>query len=249
MKNVLGLRAVVLRGRESSWRAAGYNDADRLFLAGKWQIDRKTTLKAEIEHGYTKRFVPRPFFGNDLKSTWDANGRPIFNNFAANYVPGTPGTGVAGTPGTPIRDTGTANVIGVQERSGGDWIVVSDRFPFAQNFRQLHLFRVAHGRLLSNDFEMGRRNPEAAPEANWVGGKFKVGERLRVFPTRAVARFESRTRLQPADEPRPHAQSRHVESLRHRRRHEPLSADRAAQARRPALLLRRRPTTGCSVRR
>lgn len=173
IKNVLGLRAVVLRGRESSWRAAGYNDQDRLFLAGKWQIDRKTTLKAEIEHGYTKRFVPRPFFGNDLKSTWDANGQPIFNNFAANYVPGTAGTGAAGTPGTPIRDTGATNVIGVQERSGGDWIVVSDRSPFAQNFRQFTYSESPTGGLLANDFEMGRRNPEAAPEANWVSGKFK----------------------------------------------------------------------------
>ena len=41
-----------------------------------------------------------------------------------------------GTPGTPIRDTGATNVVGVQERSGGDWVVVSDRFPAAQNYRQ-----------------------------------------------------------------------------------------------------------------
>jgi iron complex outermembrane receptor protein len=101
IKNKLGLRAVVLRGREESWRVAGHNDQDRLFLAAKWQIDRKTTLKAEFEMGKIDRFVPRPFFANDIRSVWEANGQPIFNNFSASYVPGTPGTGVVGTPGTP----------------------------------------------------------------------------------------------------------------------------------------------------
>ncbi|MBC7369049.1 MAG: hypothetical protein H7343_19940 [Undibacterium sp.] len=175
IKSKFALRTVLLRGREESWRAAGYNDQDRIFLAAKWQVDRKTTFKAEFERGDIKRFVPRPFFGNDLKSTWDANGQPIFNNFSANFTPGGAFTpGAAGTPGTPIRDTGTTNVIGVQERSGGDWVVVSDRFPFAQNYRQFTFSESASGGLLANDFEMGRRNPEAVMEANWVRGAFKV---------------------------------------------------------------------------
>ena len=35
VKNRLALRAVTLRGRESSWRASGHNDQDRYFLAAK----------------------------------------------------------------------------------------------------------------------------------------------------------------------------------------------------------------------
>lgn len=69
IKNKLGVRAAVLKGREDSWRRAGYNDQDRLYLTGKWQIDRKTTLKADFERGNAKRFVPRPFFGLDMTST------------------------------------------------------------------------------------------------------------------------------------------------------------------------------------
>ncbi len=188
IKNKLAFRAVLLRGREESWRAAGYNDQDRIFLAAKWQPDRKTTIKAEFERGNIKRFVPRPFFANDLKSTWDASGQPIFNNFAASYVPGavfTPGT--AGTPGTPLRDSGTTAVTGVVERSGGDWVVVSDRFSNAQNYRQFTTSESPTGGLLANDFALGRSNPEAVLEANWVRGVFDVNN-ASAFLQRELAR-------------------------------------------------------------
>ena len=166
LKNKLGVRAVVLHGREESWRAAGYNDQDRLFLAAKWQIDRKTTLKAEFEHGEIRRFTPRPSYGLDLTSTWNVSGQPLFNNFAANYVPGAPGTGATGTPGTPIRDTGATNVVGVVEISA-DYIVVSDRFPYAQNFSQFTKSDFPNPtNVPAPDFVMGRRNPEAVMEAN-----------------------------------------------------------------------------------
>ena len=187
IKNKLALRAVTLRGREDSWRASGNNDQDRYFLAAKWQIDRKTTLKAEYEQGDIKRFVPRPFFGNDNLSIWDASGQPIFNNFASTYVPGAAGTGVTGTPGTPIRDTGTTNVVGVQERSGGDWVVVSNRFSTAQNYRQFTYSEAPTGGLLANDFARGRSNPKATPEANWVKGNFKV-HNFSTFLQREIAR-------------------------------------------------------------
>lgn len=174
IKDKLALRINGLRGRDGTWRAAGYNDQDRMFLAAKWQIDRKTSLKAEYEHGVIKRFVPRPFFANDLTSTWVDAGRPTFNNFSATYVPGTPGTGATGTPGTPVRNSGATAVTGILERSGGDWVAVSDRSPYAQNYRQFTTSNYPSGGLLANDFEMGRRNPEAAPEANWVRGDFNV---------------------------------------------------------------------------
>ena len=96
IKNKLGVRAAVLKGREDSWRRAGYNDQDRLYLTGKWQIDRKTTLKADFERGKAKRFVPRPFFGLDMTSTWNASGQPIFNNFNASATLSKP----AGVPTT-----------------------------------------------------------------------------------------------------------------------------------------------------
>lgn len=174
IKGKFALRLDGLRGREGSWRAAGYNDQDRVFLAAKWQVDRKTTVKAEYEHGDIRRFVPRPFFADDLTSTWIAAGRPTFNNFSASYVPGTAGTGATGTPGTPIRNSGSTAVTGILERSGGDWVVVSDRFPYAQNYKQFTTSNYPSGSLLANDFDLGRSNPRAAPEANWVRGQFKV---------------------------------------------------------------------------
>ncbi|MDO8629118.1 MAG: hypothetical protein Q7R41_01385, partial [Phycisphaerales bacterium] len=187
LKNKLGVRAVVLRGREESWRAAGYNDQDRLFLAGKWQIDRKTTLKAEFEHGEIRRFTPRPYFGLDLTSTWNVSGQPLFNNFAANYVPGAPGTGATGTPGTPTRDAGATNVVGVVE-IGADYIVVSDRFPYAQNYRQFTKSDFPNPTSVpAPDFVMGRRNPEAVMEANWVRLASRVSN-ASVFFQRELAR-------------------------------------------------------------
>lgn len=174
LKRKLAFRAVTLRGREDSWRASGHNDQDRVFLAAKWQIDRKTTVKVEFERARINRFVPRPFFANDMTSIWDASGRPIFNNFNANYVAGRPGTGAAGTPGTPIRDTNANNIVGVQERSANDWVVVSDRFASAQNYRQFTYSEAPTGGLLANDFARGRSNPKATLEANWVGGSFEI---------------------------------------------------------------------------
>ena len=172
IKDKFALRLNGLRGRDGTWRSAGYNDQDRMFVAAKWQLDRKTSLKAEYEHGKIQRFVPRPFFGDDLTGLWVAAGSPSFNNFSATYVPGTPGDGTTGTPGTPIRNTGATAVNGLLERSGGDWVVVSDRFPYAQNYRQFATSNYNSGSLLANDFELGRRNPQAAPEANWVRGNF-----------------------------------------------------------------------------
>ncbi len=186
-KNQAAVRAVVLRGREQSWRASGHNDQDRIFLAGKWQIDRRTTLRVEFEHGEINRFVPRPFFANDLKSIWDASGQPIFNNFAANYVPGRPGTGGSGTPGNPLRATGATSIDGVQERSSNDWVVVSDRFAAAQNYRRFTYAEAPTGGLMSNDFTMGHRNPDATLEANWVGGAARVNN-ASAFLQRELAR-------------------------------------------------------------
>jgi len=170
VKDKLGVRAVVLRGQEASWRSYGHNDQDRIYLAAKWKVDRKTTLKVDFEHGKVDRYVPRPYFGMDLKSIWEASGRPIFNNFSPNYIPGTPGTGVRGTPGTPILNSGATLVPGALQI--GSALIVSERFPYAQNYAQ---FQKANFPVLSGvpqtDFEMGRRNPEAVLEANWVGSE------------------------------------------------------------------------------
>jgi outer membrane receptor protein involved in Fe transport len=188
LKNKLGLRVDALRGREESWRAAGYNDQDRVFLAVKWQPTSKTTIRAEYEYGNVKRFVPRPFFGIDLKSVWDAKGQPIFDNFPSgpapyNYSPGQDFTpGQPGTPGTPRRDVNGSlsfngvsypysDLIGVSERSTGDWVVVSSRFNTAMNFKNFTVSE-APPSYLYNDFVMGRANPKAVLEANWADGRF-----------------------------------------------------------------------------
>lgn len=190
--NRLGVRAVVLRGREKSWRDAGHNDQDRVFLAAKWQVDRKTTVKAEFEYGGANRFVPRPFFGVDRTSSWVAAGRPLFDNFPAaaigtspyNYTPGAAFVaGQPGTPGTPRRDVAGSvafggrtyaytDLPGVFERTTADLIVVSDRFSTAQNYRNFTTSEFISGSLFANDFAMGRANPRAALEANWAGGHF-----------------------------------------------------------------------------
>ena len=169
IKNKLGVRVIALRGREDSWRSFGHNDQDRVFLTAKWRIDQKTTLKVDFEHAKSDDYTPRPYFGLDLTSLWEANGRPVFNNFSPTYVPGTAGTS-AGTPGTPIRDTGAGNIVGVIE-IGAIHIVASDRFAYLQNYRQ---FTRADFPVTPNvptpDFEMGRRNPKAVLEANWISG-------------------------------------------------------------------------------
>ena len=127
IKNKLGVRAAVLRGREDSWRAAGHNDQDRFYLAAKWQVDRKTTIKADFEHGEINRFVPRPFFGLDMTATWNASGQPIFNNFNLALAPG-----AVGTPGNAFRDTGGTQVNGVIEITTNNWVAVSNGFTNAQ---------------------------------------------------------------------------------------------------------------------
>ena len=73
------------------------------------------------------------------------------------------------------------------ERSGGDWVVVSDRFPYAQNYRQFATSNYPSGSLLANDFSLGRSNPEAVPEANWVRGNFDV-HFGSIYVTRELAR-------------------------------------------------------------
>jgi outer membrane receptor protein involved in Fe transport len=175
VKNKLALRINLLRGRDQSWRSYGYNNQDRMFLSAKWQPDRKTTIKVDYEFGRQRKYVPRPFFGVDLRSMWEANGRPLFNNFNASYVPGQPWVpGAAGTPGNAIRDTGVNNVVGVQERSSGDYVVVSDRFAAAQNFKFFTTSEFPTASLISTDFDKGRSNMRSAMEANWVNGKFNA---------------------------------------------------------------------------
>jgi outer membrane receptor protein involved in Fe transport len=185
IKDRLAVRAVALRGRDASWRAAGHSDQDRVFLSTKWQPDRKTSVRVEFEDARIDRFTSRPSFGIDLKSFWEASGRPLFNNFDASYVPGTPGTGAVGTPGSPIRDTGVNDVVGTRERVGGDFIVVSPSFQFAQNYRQFTASDYSTSPLF-NDFAMGRANPKATPEANWVNAKQNV-QHGSVFITRELA--------------------------------------------------------------
>jgi hypothetical protein len=75
----------------------------------------------------------------------------------------------------------------VIERSGGDWVVVSPSFPFAQNYRQFTYSESQTGGNLANDFALGRSNPEAVPEANWVRGQFRV-KNASAFVTRELAR-------------------------------------------------------------
>ena len=167
IKNKLGVRAAVLKGREESWRRAGHNDQDRLYLTGKWQIDRKTTLKADFERGLAKRFVPRPFFGLDMTSTWNASGQPIFNNFNPALA-----AGAVGTPGNAFRDTGATQVNGVTEITTNNWVAVSSSFANAQDFRNFTRSEAPAGGVQGLDFARGLSNPEAALEANWSRGSF-----------------------------------------------------------------------------
>ena len=163
IKNKLGFRAVVLHGEEESWRAAGFNDQDRLYLTGKWRIDPKTTLTADFETGRMFRFVPRPLYGVDISSPWFAANEPSFRNFDLSL----PSSAPAGLPGKPFRDSGATQVNGVQE-IGGNYVIVSDRFPSVQNFQ--NFTRSERPARVVADFVMGRANPKAALEADlWNG--------------------------------------------------------------------------------
>lgn len=163
IKNKLGFRAVVLHGEEESWRAAGFNDQDRLYLTGKWRIDARTTLTADFETGRMFRFVPRPLYGVDISSPWFKANQPSFNNFNLSLPP----TAAAGLPGKPFRDSGATQVDGVQE-IGSDYVIVSDRFPYVQNYQ--YFTRSERPSTVVADFVMGRANPKAALEADlWNG--------------------------------------------------------------------------------
>lgn len=159
----LGLRAVVLHGEEGSWRSAGHNDQQRLYLTGTWRVDRRTTVKADFETGKLNRYVPRPFFGIDMSSAWVAAGQPMFQNFDLSLPPGT-----RGTPGNPFQDSGATQVNGVVDFGGGNYIVVSNIRPYATNYAR---FTRGEGPPAPppTDFDRGRRNPKAALDANWAG--------------------------------------------------------------------------------
>jgi len=168
IKDKLAVRAIHLYGREGSWRASGHNDQDRSYLTGTWQIDRKTTLRAEYEHMNQDRFVPRPFHSVDQITLWVNAGLPTFNNFNPNLV-----AGAVGTPGNPFRDTGATQVTGVEEIGGANYVVLSDSFPYAMDY-----FRFTRSERLQPTgnfgvYDLGLTNPEAVLEGNWVGGLFK----------------------------------------------------------------------------
>ncbi len=186
IKGKLALRTNILHGEESSWRAAGYNDQDRIFLAAKWQIDPKTTIKAEYEYGKAHRFVPRPFYGIDLKSIWDANGQLILDNFPSgpdpyNYTPGaTFVQGQPGTPGTPVRDLNGGvtfngvrynytDIPGVAEKTTNDYVVYSPSFGGIQNYKNFNISQSPS--TLTNDIAMGLANPKAVIDANWTDNR------------------------------------------------------------------------------
>ncbi len=163
IKNTLGLRTAILKSQEASWRRAGHDNQQRLYLAGTWNIDRKTKLKAQFERGSEDKMVPRPWFGVDLMSVWESVGRPTFTDF-------TPGAaaGSAGAPGRPLALAATAP--GLKVINASDNIVFNHDLGYAENYKN---FAVSRGEpTVSADFGRGRLNPEAVIEANWVSGQY-----------------------------------------------------------------------------
>jgi len=179
---------VTLRGREDSWRASGHNDQDRIFLAAKWQIDRKTVLKAEYEQADINRFVPRPFFGNDNTSIWDANGQPIFNDFSATVRPrhsrhrrhrhSREHPSAIPAPPTSSACRNVPAVIGSSSATASPTrkITVSSPTPSTPTGGSSPTTSLAAG-----------SNPTATPEANWVRGGFKV-HNFSTFLQREIAK-------------------------------------------------------------
>ncbi len=168
IRHQLAVRAVHLLGREGSWRAAGHNHQDRSFLTATWTPDRKTTIRADFEYAYQNRFVPRPFHSVDQITLWMQAGQPSFTNFNLALA-----AGAVGTPGNPFRDTGATQVTGVEEIANSSYIVVSDAFPYALDY-----FRFTRSERLQptgnyGAFDLGRTNPKAVLEANWLGAIFR----------------------------------------------------------------------------
>jgi hypothetical protein len=160
--NRLALRTAVLKSQESSWRRAGHDNQQRVYLASTWRVDDKTRLKAQFEQGGSSKMVPRPWFGVDEMSVWEAVGRPTF----ANYTPGA-AAGAAGAPGRPLALVATAP--GLKVINASDNIVFNSDLGYAENYKN---FAVSRGDpVVSGDFPRGRANPEAVVEANWVGSR------------------------------------------------------------------------------
>jgi iron complex outermembrane recepter protein len=166
VRNVLALRAVYLHDRDSSWRAAGHKDQDRIFVAGTWRVDAKSTLRFSFEDNKMDRYVPRPFYAVDQMSLWVNAGSPSFRNFHDDWE--TRPVNAAGTPGNPLRNSGANQTAGVVDISGNPYVIATDYSPFAQNYRAFTKPQAPNP--LENDFERGLINPKADLAANWGGG-------------------------------------------------------------------------------
>ncbi len=80
----LALRFNTLQQDRGFWREVGQDDSQRYHGAGTWEIDAKTTLRAETEYSRQRRLRTRVWLSNDVISAWLAQpaGNRTINNFA-----------------------------------------------------------------------------------------------------------------------------------------------------------------------
>jgi iron complex outermembrane recepter protein len=88
MKDKLGLRVNAVADEGDTWREWEFNEDRRIHLAAKWQINRKSQLKAEAEFGQVKDNVARPWLVIDQTYAWRQAGSPTYTGaqWSSNIV-------------------------------------------------------------------------------------------------------------------------------------------------------------------
>jgi len=104
----LALRVDAVRDHGGTWRDHEYDNQDRMYLAARWQVDRKTTVDVEFEHGTVDKSVGEPSTAADAYTIWANAGKNLAT--AANAAEG-------------IQSIGTADYLVLNTTSGltQDW--------------------------------------------------------------------------------------------------------------------------------
>lgn len=104
----VGLRANVLKEHKNGWRPHEHKDAERLALAGRYQITSRTTFDVGLEKGHVDQANHRPWVGFDYMTDWIAKGRQLDPVRFAPFPTNASVTSIAGV--RMVFDTTTGSV-------------------------------------------------------------------------------------------------------------------------------------------
>lgn len=83
IKNKLALRVLGVRDHKKTWRFREYDNQDRIYVAGGWQIAPNARLDVEWEHGIVRKSIALPHGAIDAYSIWANAGKVISNTVNA----------------------------------------------------------------------------------------------------------------------------------------------------------------------